>query len=286
MAYITQYNLKKILRETDIKSVNIDKQLYKNVIDFLSDYDEKELLCTKELLAYPDKFFNEYYFPARKASDSYKYVEPERDPSYHKLKNCERLLADYMNYRIPEEIIKKGRDEVLEFREWFREHENLKYENPELFAEKLETRWEIKTNLERLTGKNSGGKIIHKTLADIENEIDTLLLKSGQFYDESKENAEILDAFKRYLFFWKKPDFINLKTKHHKKIVKRVLKEFDEKFKEPIKELLIEYYRMKCNPDLEIPSDYLEWLNFKQCQNCYDSIYTVSENFKNQIYLP
>ena len=29
----------------------------------------------------------------------------------------------------------------------------------------------------------------------------------------------------------------------------------------------------------------LEWLNFKQCQNCYDSIYTVSK-IKNQMHLP
>ena len=280
MAYITQYNLKKILKETDIKSVNIKKQLYKSLIDFLSDYEEKELLCIKELLANPDKFFNEYYFPAPKAIDTYQFVEPERNPSYHESKKCERLLADYKNYRIPESIRQQGKDKVLEFREWFGEHGYLIDENPKLFAKKLEIRWRIETALQSLIGKNSGNEFIHETIADIENKIDALLDKSGQFYDESIENAEILDAFKKLTFFWKKPDFENLKTEHDKEVVREVLKKFDMEFKKPINKLLIEYYRMKYNPNLEIDSDYLDWLNFKQCKSCCDSIYTVSQNFK------
>jgi hypothetical protein len=55
--------------------------------------------------------------------------------------------------------------------------------------------------------------------------------------------------------------------------VKELLKFYDTKFKKPLKKDLIEYYRLKLNPDLEMKGYFLEKLGFKPCGHCHDEEY-------------
>ena len=42
----------------------------------------------------------------------------------------------------------------------------------------------------------------------------------------------------------------------------------DDTFKQPLKNLLIEYYRLKFNPDIKMDGKFLEALGFKECSCC------------------
>jgi hypothetical protein len=52
--------------------------------------------------------------------------------------------------------------------------------------------------------------------------------------------------------------------------IKEFLKKYDVQFKIPAKDLLIEYFRVKFNPELKFEGKLLEQLVFKLCGLCYN----------------
>jgi len=46
------------------------------------------------------------------------------------------------------------------------------------------------------------------------------------------------------------------------------LRMYDEKFKKPVKDLLIEYYRLLHNPEMTFSGTLLDKLNFRPCGHC------------------
>ena len=60
----------------------------------------------------------------------------------------------------------------------------------------------------------------------------------------------------------------NNKTRYDDDEVKSLLKEYDERFKKPLTENLIQYYRLKLNPDIELMGQILDNLGFGACGSC------------------
>ena len=54
MSYITLSNAKSIVYKTDIKNIDIQKELYKVPIYFFSRYEKNALLAIRELLNNPE----------------------------------------------------------------------------------------------------------------------------------------------------------------------------------------------------------------------------------------
>ena len=99
MAYITIANASSIIFKSDLKQVDLKKQLYKIPIYFFNTYEKNALLAFQELLLDPEKYFTEIYKPYR-AIDTYTPVFEGRLPAYHNESSCSRLNADFENYEI------------------------------------------------------------------------------------------------------------------------------------------------------------------------------------------
>ncbi len=299
MVYITNANYKKIIRRINISEIEniLDDEPYKKPIYFLSSWEKQNLLLYKMLLKEPEKFYIEYYQPA-KVKDSYKYVfETNANPAYHSDKTCEKLNSDYKNFEIPFEIkarvetyAKKknipGKEKdilistkVNQFRLWFKSHLIIYKQDPELFLKRLEVQWNIKRNVEEIEKDNSGiHKIKNLNLNKLELEIDNILREAARFFNES-DKKELIRRFQKLTFLaYKKDKIYHNDTGFTDNELKAFLKEYDIKFKKPVKELLIEYYRVKYNPFLSFDNHLLQELNFKPCHTCYCGVKSYGHN--------
>ncbi|MEX0597111.1 MAG: hypothetical protein WD512_11480, partial [Candidatus Paceibacterota bacterium] len=242
---------------------------------------ENALLAIQELLKDPEKYFTDIYVPYE-SKDTYSYIYEGQQPAYHKYPSCPRLHSDYQNFEIPETIQEKGPNAVNEFREWFEEVKHL-MEKPDIFVTQLHARWGIVTNPSAINKSNSGFTITeNSTVEELEDKIDSLIKEAGRFYYKSDNNTEILKRFSKFTFLaYKQDDIYNNDTGFTDEEVKELLKFYDEEFKRPLKKLLIEYYRLKLNPDIQMEGYLLKKLGFNPCGYCHDENYQPKDFDRN-----
>ena len=289
MPYITKANYKRILRKINLNSISTDEvEVYKKPIYFLSNWETKYLLIMKTLLKNPEKFAVEVYQKVVN-KDTYKYVyESELSPAYHVSTSCERLNSTYRNFEIPEEIKeraeKKAEQENLNeeetselikksvdnFRHWFKININLFNENLEEFLKQLDIRWNIQRNVNEIEKDNSGIEDIDNlNLEELEREIDKIISEAGKYFTSNKDKQQIIRRFQKLTFLaYKDVPIQQNDTTLSDEELKKLLLFYDESFKIPIKELLIQYYRVKYNPDLSFSGHLLDQLNFRPCSSC------------------
>jgi hypothetical protein len=283
LVFITQANLKKIVFNSDIMSVNLTGEIYKIPIRFFSRYEKNSLLAIQELLKDPEKYFKEIYVPY-KPVDTYKFIYEGQLPAYHKYTCCPNLQSDFQNFEIPFEIRARGQDAVKEFRLWF---ESVKYllekSDSDAFVARLLARWGILTNPGAINWGNSGWTLWENlTIEEMENRIDGLIKEAGRFYYGSEKNKKILDKYARRTSLAQKPETIpDNDTGYGDEELREFLKQYDEQFKKPTKRYLIDYYRLKFNPEIRIEGRFLEKLGFKPCSNCHSDNFVPSESQKN-----
>lgn len=273
MAYITIANANGIVFGSDLESIDVSREVYKIPIHFFNRYERNALLAIQELLEDPQKYFDSVYVPHNPV-DSLKYVYEGLAPCYHKYSCCPRLASDYLNYEIPEEIRKKGNDTVLEYRKWFKSVTHLLEDKQDQLRVRLFNRWGIK-ELNIITRNNSGVTIVENfTIEEIETEIDNLIKSAGRFYYNNQKNKIILGRFsKRTHLAYKEDDIPDNDTEYSSSEIKELLLYFDSEFKKPTKKYLLEYYRLKLNPEIEMDGSFLECLGFKQCGYCHKDDY-------------
>ncbi len=269
MAYITLANANSIVFNSDLKDLDLSGEIYKIPIYFLSRYEEQSLLAIQELLQNPEHYFTEIYQP-HEPTDSYKYVYEGKSPAYHNDSNCDRLNADWENYEIPSDIRDRGPDAVLEFREWFETVAHLIEDRPDAFVMRLQARWGIVTNVNAISRGNSGHlELDNITIKDLESRIDNLIKSAGRFYYRSAKTKAVLRQFSKYAFLGDQDEPIkNNRTGSPDHEVKELLRYYNNHFKKPLKKDLIEYYRLKLNPNIQMEGYFLENLGFKPCGSC------------------
>lgn len=119
MAYITISNAKKLIAKVDEVTLNtITEPFYKKDINFFNKRESASLKGLRELFQNLESFQLKYYKPVI-VEDSYRYVIPEKQPSYHHDNTCERLKSSFINTEVPNCVRQKGPDEVIKFRAWF-----------------------------------------------------------------------------------------------------------------------------------------------------------------------
>lgn len=289
MPYITKSNSKRILRKIRLSDIGeIEGEVYKKPIYFLSKWETKYLLLMQSLLKEPEKFAIEVYKPVVN-KDTFQYVyESEQPPSYHSNKECDRLTSKFKNFEVPFEIKarvrekaeKEGKTETeienLEkqqvdiFRSWFKENFELFTNDTEGFLKKLDIRWNVQRNVNEIERDNSGVEIKENlNLGELEQEIDKIISEAGRFFNQNTDKQQIIRRFQKLTFLaYKKEEIYGNDTELTDAELKEFLLEYDAKFKKPIKDLLIEYYRVKYNPDLSFEGTLLERLNFRPCSVC------------------
>lgn len=289
MAYITKANAVRILRKINLNDIpDIEGEVYKKPIYFLSKSETKYLLLMQSLLKEPEKFAIEVYHPVVN-KDTFQYVfESGQPPSYHSNKNCERLTSNFKNFVIPSEIKERVREraknegkneqEIVElekqqvevFRAWFNKNFELFNADPEEFLKKLDIRWNIKRNVREIERDNSGVKTIDNlNLSELEAEIDKIISEAGRYFVNNKDKQRLIRRFQKLTILAYRKGKIDInETELSDDELEKFLLEYDTKFKKPIKELLVQYYRVKYNQDLSFEGPLLERLNFRACSVC------------------
>ena len=272
MAYLTKSNSLKIIARIDFKQIgNLQGEVYKKPIYFFSDYEKNNLLGLKELLKDPETFIQEFYVPIEN-TDNFRYVYEGGKPAYHAKHDCERLISNYRNFEIPEEIREKGKDEVLKFRSWFKENQYL-LEKPDVFVAILQMAFGVTMNPKAIDYENSGVEVKENlNLEELEKRINKYISDAGQYFNNAdQEKKDIIRRFQKYTFLaYSNKDIQNNNTRFSDEALKKFLKQYDVHFKRPIKDLLIEYYRVLHNPDLKFEGNLLEQLGFKPCGSCHN----------------
>lgn len=282
MAYLTKSNSLKIIARIDFKQIgNLQGEVYKKPIYFFSDYEKNNLLGLKELLKDPETFIQEFYVPIEN-TDNLRYVYEGGKPAYHAKPDCDRLNSNYRNFEIPEEIREKGKDEVLKFRSWFKENQYL-LEKPDVFVARLQMAFGVTMNPKAIDYENSGVEVKENlNLEELEKRINKYISDAGQYFNNAdQEKKDIIRRFQKYTFLaYSNKDIQNNNTRFSDEALKKFLKQYDVHFKRPIKDLLIEYYRVLHNPDLKFEGNLLEQLGFRPCGSCHNenSNNTTTEN--------
>lgn len=279
MAYLTKSNSLRIIASIDFKKIgNLNGNVYKKPIYFFSYYEKNNLLGLKELLKDPENFIQEYYIPIEN-KDNFKYVFEGGKPAYHFKPDCSRLNSNFKNFEIPEAIRERGESEVQKFRKWFKENQYL-LERPDVFVARIHSAFGIQVNPKAIDYDNSGVEVIDNlNLQELENRIDQYISKAGQYFKNAdNEKKDIIRRFQKWTFLaYSDKDINNNDTRFSDEAIKKFLHQYDVHFKRPIKELLIEYYRVLHNPDLKFEGNLLEQLGFKPCNSCAnDNDYNVS----------
>lgn len=268
MAFITSYNTHKIITRNNFKNVNLSGQVYRFKLYMFSKYEENCLIAIQELMKNPENYFKHIYDPIV-INDSKKYVYKEHQPAYHIDKDCKRLHSDFTNFELPEEIKERGDLEIERFRKWFSENQYL-LETPDIFVMRLKLAFGISYNPKSIIYENSGfAEVKNYSVEELENKIDFHIKEAGRYFYAEEKNTKILRAFGKVSgrAFLDIPLEGNC-TGYSEYEVKHFLKDYHRKYKLPIRKLLIEYYRIKFNPDLKFAENYMEVLGFKKCECC------------------
>lgn len=267
-AYITNANAKKLVYNLDMNSIDIDKEIFKINFKWFNQYEIKSLLAFRLLFEDPKLFFEKY--EKRIPVDTKQYIYEGKSPSYHYYDECPRLLSQFNNYKIPEEIKDQGDDKIAEFRFWFIENIDSLETTPDYFYERLRMRFKLIQSPEVVNYKNSGVENFDNlNLDELENRIITLIEHANEFYLSSEKNRIILDHFGKSSFIYKEKKNPNSNNSgYSNKEIWDVLRKFDTEYKSPIMHLLREYYRVKYNPDIKFEGILLERLGYKLCAQC------------------
>lgn len=285
MAYITSYNTHKIVTRNNFKNVNLTGQVYKFKLYMFSKYEENCLLAVQELMKNPENYFKQIYDPMI-VYDSKKYVFKEHQPAFHTTIDCKKLHSDFKNFELPREIIERGDLEIERFRKWFMENQYL-LEDPEKFVMRLKLAFKINYNPRAINYENSGfDELKNYSIQELENKIDLLIKEAGKYYYAEEKNTKILKVFGKFSGIAFLDMLLNGNTTgYNDDEVREFLKDYHRKYKLPIRKLLIEYYRIKFNPDLKFAENLMEVLGFKKCGCCKwheENRYflNLSENYK------
>lgn len=251
---------------------SISEEIYSRDIYFFSKRERANLKGIREFFRDPEKFNMDYYKPIE-VTDSLKYVYAEKQPSYHKNNNCERLTSNYKNYEIPVPIQEKGVDEIFIFREWFIKNNCHLMEVKEyIYAIQRKFPYVGEINPTTIEKNNSGVEEKENyTIESLEVKINQLLKDCDSYFNDNLNIRELIVKYQKWTFLaYTYGPIKNNNSGFSDKELRDFLLKYDKAFKEPVKNYLIEYYRLRFNPDLEFNGLLLERMGFRKCKHCLD----------------
>jgi len=271
MAYITEANLLSVTRKIDKQKLSeLADDIYERKINFVfSQLEKKELSLYRQLFREPASFV-ESYFEKYKKVDTMTYVDEGRSPAYHQFYDCSRLLSAFEGIKIPPQIMERGEDEAKKYRNWFKQNSHLLERPGDLFFVKLAADFNISIQeIEVVHYENSGVTDFNNLeVSNVNENIDALLASLADWLKD-EEHYEIIVrhnfGVKSFLYNRKIESIPSDLTEEQ---IKRVLKEFIDKFKKPLHDLLVLSYRIEYNRDLSFDETILEQLGFKPCGEC------------------
>jgi hypothetical protein len=214
------------------------------------------------------------------------------------------MTSKFKNFEIPFEISARVREkaekegktseeidilvvkQIKVFRAWFKQNFELFNTDAEGFLKALSTStWNVQ--VKEIEKVNSGVESIDNlNLTQLEIEIDKIISAAGRYFVNNKDRQSIIRRFQKMTFLAYRKGNIDINdTVLSDDELRAFLLEYDTNFKKPIKELLIQYYRVKYNPDLSFEGQLLQQLNFKPCSICdgtADFDYIINATLSNE----
>lgn len=275
-----------------------------NVLNKMFNRFERNILFSyKEMMENFEEFINEVYVLREKREDTYWWIyEEDNSPVYHYDKNCPTLHSDFKNYKIPSsiryrkislenrssttlnddmltneerKIVKKT---VEEYRTWWKqEGEYLFEDDPDALLALVNMKYTPNPPVRRIEEfimKNSG-------VEKMENaSVEEIIIKINKLIDDYKNNFEQDDKHQRILRryqAWRSnsPKFDST-IGYTDDEIREILKDNENRFKNPLKYYLKELYRRVNNPTLGFDEELLIQLGFRPCNNC--RYYTGNED--------
>lgn len=270
LVYITVANSKRIVKSIDRSDMLLAGEVYKRPICFFNRIERQSLLLLKEFFMDPEKFFSDY-FDRIINRDTLKFVFEENQPAYHNALNCERLMSDFINYLIPQEIHERGTEEVYRFREWCKDNLYLlKQDKKDIFLERCRLAFGLSLVPELVEYNNSGAhEFDNLTITEIEQRIDRLLNDAANFYYSDEKTKTILYSLSKVAYLGRQKNEITANnTGYSDAEVKEILAEYDSMFKQPIINLLHKWYMITYNKNIAVSAGILENLGFRKCYSC------------------
>ena len=262
--HITVANLNRITRLVAFNGVKKLDDIYESSLRDIFSVPELNLLyifmqaCESlSLDRGTDAMFERFsIIPQEKDTKTWAYEGGK--PAYHLDPKCERLSQDYLNIKLPEQVVNAGDAEIKRFRAFCRLNDKLAQDNPARFLELLEAHFFLKVSLKNVHLKNSGISHFGEDNARlIKQQIDHLIDSAEVFRGR---DAGTKDSIAN-------KGFATHKVKEAK-LEGHVLHTWHNKFKEPLKVALRKYFMIKFNPALSFNDSLLEQLGFNCCQQC------------------
>ncbi|ANJ66650.1 hypothetical protein A9404_03995 [Halothiobacillus diazotrophicus] len=232
----------------------------------LSIQEQRWLAAARSFYENPE-FFIDYFYKhvaTNRRTNSF-LVFPGRNPAYHQDYACPKLRANYLNYRIPVEIIARGPKAMDDFRAWFRDNIDLLQSDPHQFVVRMSIRFRLRnaSPTEELSASNSGITVEQNPrISEIKKAIDT---KIREMLDFRRENIAIVCAYGNCTHKVK-DGAVHIDDEGARRIVDQW-----HNLKEQLKTDLKTYFMVRFNPDLEFGDELLQKIGFKACNCCASS---------------
>lgn len=283
--YITNYNFKRITNGFEVPEDNnfkfddtiiwtapngksIDQN---NPTALFAKWDINDLLLFKAFCKNTRLAVGTFYRKLEKPRDSFRYVQPEKSPSYHNNSNCERLHAEFEGTLIPQEIWDQGIEKVKEFRKWWNDHEQLRMENPEAFVARINLVFHTSLKGFEVEKKNNSG-VKEFDNVTIEKINDSIFHKFNDLFSWAKEDKKRTDIFVRFAYLSylgnTSKHIMNNPTSYSEMEIKEILKYIHPQKLDIIKDLK-NLYLKTYNPELGFERTLLDELGFEPCAMCY-----------------
>jgi hypothetical protein len=284
--FITLSRLENILNKIPVQNLAaLTGELYKRPIFIFSDRERMRLMAVKSFFEDTDGFINSFWQPATWGQHPY-YVFEDEQPVYHLHKSCSFLHADYNNIEIPAHIRNCGDAEIARFKKWAEINKSVFLQHPERFKLMVCNEFNIKPQeLNLIFFKNSGAVgVVNENCNAISIRIDTIIRAAGRFYYACPKNTAILRQYQKWatLGYETKPLHSN-RTGYPDNEVKELLRYYNETFKKPLKKLLISYFCIRYNPELNFSGYLLEQLGLRCCEACRKAITPSNPDDKSAV---
>ena len=272
-AYLTVANIKRIV--SSYKSVipysynfEFHKNLYKRSLFVFSNSELQDLAKYKIFIEKPEIYLTNFSKIAETKKDS-GYIFNVNSPAYHNTLMCDYIHSDFINFFIPDVIKEQGHLVIERFVRWCEANRSLFESNRGAFEAKV--RLLFKVSLNEIYRENSGVQDFSiLDLSAIEQRIDSILDDAITYYNKEERYHAILDEFAHKTWILHKKEISQYNTTKFDDVeFSSVLMHYKISFKDPVMQLVREYYKQKYNPDFSFDTFLLDQLGFRKCKSCY-----------------
>ncbi|WP_324680951.1 S1 RNA-binding domain-containing protein [Hymenobacter sp. GOD-10R] len=273
--FITFSNSKQITNAIEFDKLNLSGEVYPVNFPYLNTLERQQLLAYKQLCEYPNHFLSSMADRVRKGSGNMLFAS--KAPAFHKTYSCEFALSNYINYSIPEEIKKRGKEAEEEFREWFAKklEQNPRYMEKPLLMEPLMVEcmqhFRLSSPPRPVNIPNSGLiPVDGQQLSVLEKQIEQVIINAAAFANSSDDHHKIIGRLGTHAYKGaKKNERVDHGTSLTDEEVRTILIKFDNNYKKVLITLLHTYYRSKFNNQLAFDGALLIAFGFRPCHACY-----------------